>query len=389
MNTTEMISQGKEYVMNTYKRHPIVFEKGEGCFLWDTNGKKYLDMVAGIAVNNLGHCHPAVVAAIQQQAATLIHTSNLYWVKNQNALAELLVKKSDLGKVFFCNSGAEANEAAIKLARKWGNGRYHVISLEKSFHGRTMGSLAATGQEKYQKAFRPLPAGFSHVPAGDLAAMESAVCAETVAIMLEIVQGEGGINLQPLEYYQGVQELCKKHNLLLIIDEVQTGMGRTGKAFAYQNVGLKPDIITLAKALGGGFPMAAMVAKNEIAAAFVPGDHATTFGGSPLACAAGLAASTILLDEAFLAEVNKKGQYLRDQATILMAQYPDKIADIRGMGMMNAIELKTDAVEVAKKMMELGVLVNTIGEHILRLVPPLIISKEEIDQFLAVLEQCI
>lgn len=384
MNMQECIAQGEQYVMNTYKRLPIVLEKGEGCFVWDMDGNKYLDMVAGIAVNGLGHSPKVVVEAIQKQAEIMLHCSNLYWNKEQNALAEVLVKKSGLGKAFFCNSGAEANEAAIKLARKWGlnQGKYEIISLVKSFHGRTLGALAATAQEKYQKSFRPLPEGFKSVPAGDLQAMEAAITPQTAAIMIEVIQGEGGVNIQPQSYYDGVQALCEKYGVLLIVDEVQTGMGRTGYAFGFQNFGLKPDIISLAKALGGGFPMAAMVAKKEIADAFVPGDHATTFGGTPLACAAGLAASSVLLDDEFLAKVREKGEYLRNQAKILADKLPGKITDVRGVGLIDAIELSVSAPEVSQKMLQKGVLVNNIGEHILRLVPPLIISNEEIDMFI-------
>lgn len=384
MNMQECIAQGEQYVMNTYKRLPIVLEKGEGCFVWDMDGNKYLDMVAGIAVNGLGHSPKVVVEAIQKQAEIMLHCSNLYWNKEQNALAEVLVKKSGLGKAFFCNSGAEANEAAIKLARKWGlnQGKYEIISLVKSFHGRTLGALAATAQEKYQKSFRPLPEGFKSVPAGDLQAMEAAITPQTAAIMIEVIQGEGGVNIQPQSYYDGIQALCEKYGVLLIVDEVQTGMGRTGYAFGFQNFGLKPDIISLAKALGGGFPMAAMVAKKEIADAFVPGDHATTFGGTPLACAAGLAASSVLLDDEFLAKVREKGEYLRNQAKILADKLPGKITDVRGVGLIDAIELSVSAPEVSQKMLQKGVLVNNIGEHILRLVPPLIISNEEIDMFI-------
>lgn len=384
MNMQECIAQGEQYVMNTYKRLPIVLERGEGSYVWDMDGNKYLDMVAGIAVNGLGHAPKIVAEAIKNQAEVMLHCSNLYWNKEQNALAEVLVKKSGLGKAFFCNSGAEANEAAIKLARKWGldKGKYEIISLVKSFHGRTLGALAATGQEKYQKSFRPLPEGFKSVAAGDLQAMEAAITPQTAAIMLEVIQGEGGVNIQPQSYYDGVQALCEKYGILLIVDEVQTGMGRTGRAFGFQNFGLKPDIISLAKALGGGFPMGAMVARDEIAQYFQPGDHASTFGGTPLACAAGLAASSVLLDDDFLAEVREKGEYLRSQAKKLGEKMPGKISDVRGVGLIDAIELTVSASEVSQKMLAKGILVNAIGEHILRLVPPLIITKEEIDIFL-------
>ena len=380
----ELIAEGKQYLIPTYNPLPIVLERGEGCYVWDTNGKKYLDLVAGIAVNSLGGNHPAVVKAIQEQAAQIIHCSNLYWIKPQIKLAKLLVEKSGLDKAFFCNSGAEANEAAIKLARKWGQGeKYEIITLEKSFHGRTLGSLAATGQEKYQKAFRPLPAGFSAVPAGDLTALEQEIRPTTCAIMLEIIQGEGGINLPSPEYLQGIQELCQKYKLLLIIDEVQTGMGRTGKAFAFQHYGLKPDIISMAKALGNGVPLGAIAAKAEIADCFTPGDHGTTFGGNPLATAAGLASAEILLADDFLAQVTANGTYFQNALKDLQAQHPDKIADVRGLGLMLGCELTINAKDVSAQLLEQGVLVNTIGEHILRFVPPLIITKTEIDEFIS------
>ena len=380
----ELIAEGKQYLIPTYNPLPIVLERGEGCYVWDTNGKKYLDLVAGIAVNSLGGNHPAVVKAIQEQAAQIIHCSNLYWIKPQIKLAKLLVEKSGLDKAFFCNSGAEANEAAIKLARKWGQGeKYEIITLEKSFHGRTLGSLAATGQEKYQKAFRPLPAGFSAVPAGDLTALEQEIRPTTCAIMLEIIQGEGGINLPSPEYLQGIQELCQKYKLLLIIDEVQTGMGRTGKAFAFQHYGLKPDIISMAKALGNGVPLGAIAAKAEIADCFTPGDHGTTFGGNPLATAAGLASAEILLADDFLAQVTANGTYFQNALKDLQAQHPDKIADVRGLGLMLGCELTINAKDVSAQLLKQGVLVNTIGEHILRFVPPLIITKTEIDEFIS------
>lgn len=383
----DLIAEGQKYLIPTYSPLPIVLEKSEGCYVWDSNGKKYLDLVAGIAVNSLGGNHPAVVQAIQEQAAQIIHCSNLYWIKPQIKLAKLLVEKSGLDKAFFCNSGAEANEAAIKLARKWGKGeKYEIITLQKSFHGRTLGSLAATGQEKYQKPFRPLPAGFSAVPAGDLAALEQEIKPSTCAIMLEIIQGEGGVNLPSPQYLQGIQQLCRKHKLLLIIDEVQTGMGRTGKPFAFQHYGLQPDIISIAKAIGNGVPLGAIAAKAEIADCFTPGDHGTTFGGNPLATAAGLAASEILLDDNFLQQVTLNGTYFQNALKELQAQHPDKISDVRGLGLMIGCELSINAKEISQKLFEQGILVNTIGDHILRFVPPLIITQQEIDIFIACLK---
>lgn len=388
LSTQEVIADGQKYVMNTYGRLPIVIDKGEGCYVWDLDGNRYLDLVAGIAVNSLGHSHPAVVKAIQEQCAKLMHCSNLYWIENQVALAKLLVEKSGLGKAFFCNSGAEANEAAIKLARKWGNGeKYHVISMKNSFHGRTLGSLAATAQEKYQKAFRPLPEGFSAVPLGDLEALEKEIRPETCAVLLEPIQGESGIHVPSQTYMQGVQELCRKHGILLILDEVQTGLGRTGKSFAFQNFGLKPDIVSLAKAIGNGIPMGAILAKTEVADCFQPGDHATTFGGTPIATAAGIAACSILLDEGFLAQVQETGAYFKEQLIGIDKRHPNLIQEVRGMGLMIGCELIGSAKAVTAELLKQGVLVNAIGEHVLRFVPPLIITKEEIDRFIVILEQ--
>ena len=387
LSTEEVIADGKKYVMNTYGRLPLVIDRGEGCYVWDLEGKRYLDLVAGIAVNSLGHCHPAVTKAIQEQCTKLLHCSNLYWIENQVALAKLLVEKSGLGKAFFCNSGAEANEAAIKLARKWGKGeKYHIITMVNSFHGRTLGALAATAQEKYQKAFRPLPEGFSAVELGDLEALEQAIRPETCAVMLEPIQGESGIHVPTQEYMQGVQALCRKHGILLILDEVQTGIGRTGKAFAFQNFGLEPDIISLAKAIGNGVPMGAIVAKTEVADCFQPGDHATTFGGTPIATAAGLAACGILLQEDFLAQVKETGEYFRAQLRGIGERHPGLITEVRGMGLMIGCELTGSAKAVTAELLNQGVLLNSIGEHVLRFVPPLIITKEQIDEFIAILE---
>ena len=385
--TEQVIADGQKYVMNTYGRLPIVIDRGEGCYVWDLDGKRYLDLVAGIAVNSLGHAHPAVVRAIQEQSEKLLHCSNLYWIENQVKLAKLLVEKSGLGKAFFCNSGAEANEAAIKLARKWGKGeKYHIITLKNSFHGRTLGSLAATAQEKYQKPFMPLPEGFSAVPLGDLDALEQAIRPETCAVMLEPIQGESGIHVPTQEYMQGVQAICRKHGILLILDEVQTGLGRTGKSFCFQNFGLEPDIVSLAKAIANGVPMGAIVAKTEVADCFQPGDHASTFGGTPIATAAGFAACSILLDDDFLAGVREMGEYFRAQLRALGETHPGVIKEVRGMGLMIGCELTGSSKAVAAELLKQGVLINSIGEHVLRLVPPLVISKAEIDEFIPQLE---
>ena len=385
--TAQVIADGPKYVMNTYGRLPIVIDKGEGCYVWDLDGNKYLDLVAGIAVNSLGHGHPAVVQAIKEQSEQLLHCSNLYWIENQVNLAKLLVEKSGLGKAFFCNSGAEANEAAIKLARKWGKGeKYHFVVMQKSFHGRTLGSLAATAQEKYQKPFMPLPEGFTAVPLGDLEALEAAIRPETCAVMLEPIQGESGINVPSVEYMQGVRALCDKYGILMILDEVQAGLGRTGKPFAFQNFGIVPDIISLAKAIANGVPMGAIVAKDEVADCFQPGDHASTFGGTPIATAAGLAACSILLDDAFLANVQETGEYFRAELRAIGERHPGLIKEVRGLGLMIGCELTGSSKEAAAELLKRGVLVNSIGEHVLRFVPPLTITKAEIDSFMPILE---
>jgi len=384
----DMVELGLKYVMNTYKRLPKVFVKGEGSYVWDSEGNKYLDFVAGIAVNSLGHCPKVVSDALKEQADKLVHCSNLYWIEPQIKLAKVLVENSCCDKAFFCNSGTEANEAAIKLARKWGNGRYEIISMEQSFHGRTMGSLTATGQEKYRKAFIPLPEGFKYVPFNDLAALANAITEKTCAVMLETIQGEGGVNVPSVEYLQGVEAICRKNNMLLIIDEVQTGLGRTGKAFGYQNFGLSPDIVTLAKALGGGVPIGAMLAKDEAAEAFVPGDHAATFGGNPLATAAGLAATSVLLNPEFLEAVVKKGQYFQEKLSRLQKEYP-QIIKVKGMGLMIGCDVAVDAQSIVEKCLENGVLINAIGGKVLRFVPPLTVSEEEIDQVIEVLAKVI
>lgn len=380
----DIIELGSKYVMNTYKRLPKVFVKGEGSYLWDAEGNKYLDFVSGIAVNSLGHCPQVVTKAIKEQVDKLIHCSNLYWIEPQIKLAQILVENSCCHKAFFCNSGTEANEAAIKLARKWGKGRYEIITAEQSFHGRTLGSLTATGQEKYRKDFAPLPDGFKYVPYNDLEALKNSITEKTCAVMLEPIQGEGGVNVPAAEYLKGVEELCRKNNLLLIADEVQTGMGRTGKAFGYQNFEISPDIITLAKALGGGVPIGAMLAKEEVASAFTPGDHAATFGGNPLATAAAVAASSVLLDQHFLNSVVEKGIYFKNKLSDLQKQLP-QITKIKGLGLMIGCDVNVDAAPIVEFCLEKGVLINAVGGKVLRFVPPLTVTKEEIDQVVEVL----
>jgi predicted acetylornithine/succinylornithine family transaminase len=376
--------------MHTYKRQPVVLVRGQGCRVWDENGREYLDLVAGIAVNSLGHSHPAVARAVCQQAQTLIHTSNLYYTIPQVELAKLLVENSCADRAFFCNSGAEANEAAIKLARKWGKlnrgGAYEVISATASFHGRTLATIAATGQPKYQKPFAPMPDGFAQVPYNDLPAIKQATTAKTVAILLEPVQGESGVYPATTEYLRAVRVWCDEQGLLLIFDEVQTGLGRTGKLFGYQHSGVEPDAFTLAKAAAGGLPIGVLLAK-ERSCVFEPGDHASTFGGGPLICAAALAAVTTILNEDLPGNATRTGDYFRQALRDLAARQP-LITEIRGVGLMIGIDLASDiSREVVAACLESGLIVNATGEHTLRLVPPLILTTTEVDEAMTILER--
>lgn len=384
----EKIAKGKKYIMNTYGRLPVLFVKGEGSWLYDDQGDKYLDFVAGIAVNCLGHNNKLIKDAIREQAEKLIHCSNLYWIEPQIELAELLCEKSGMDKAFFCNSGAEANEAAIKLARKWGQskGKYEIISAYQSFHGRTMGALAATGQEKYQKAFQPLLPGFKFAHFNDLASIEKEINEKTAAIILEPIQGEGGLNEPDNDFLLNVEKLCKKHNILLILDEVQTGIGRTGQPFGFQNYGLEPDAITLAKGLAGGVPIGALIAKGEGSESFVPGDHASTFGGNPLATQVALKVCQKVLQEDFCKEVEEKGSYMKEKLAELKKEH-SFISKVKGRGLILGLEVGDPAPLIVEKMLERKILINAIGGKILRFVPPLNVKKEEIDLLIENLAQ--
>jgi acetylornithine/N-succinyldiaminopimelate aminotransferase len=376
--------------MKTYGRYPLVPVRGEGSRLWDADGKEYLDFLAGVAVNNLGHCHPRVVAALQQQAATLIHCSNYYHIPQQIELAELLCAHSFADKAFFCNSGAEANEGAIKLARKYsrdtfGPERYEIITAAESFHGRTMATVSATGQEKVQKFFDPLLHGFRHVPFDDVPALEAAISPNTCAVMLEPIQGEGGVNVPSPGYFQAVRQLCDKHDLLLIFDEVQVGMGRTGKLFAYEHFGIAPDIMTLAKALAGGAPIGTMLARDSVAAAFSPGTHGSTFGGNPLVTAAALATVRTILEDGILNRTEEIGDYLLGELEALKGKY-SFITEVRGIGLMIGMGLTFPAGDIVKKGLERGVLLNVTHDTVLRFVPPLVVTKQEIDRMIEILD---
>ena len=390
MSTQEIMELTEKYIMKTYGRLPLALVKGQGARVWDAEGNEYLDFVGGLAVDSLGHCHPAVVDAVTEQARTLMHVSNLYHIEPQAHLARLLVENSCCGKAFFCNSGAEANEAAIKLARKYakfkrGQDKFEIITALKSFHGRTLATITATGQEKFQKGFEPLPEGFKYVPFNDLAALEEAIGPHTCAVMLEPVQGEGGVNAAHQSYLEGVKEICDQKGLLLIFDEVQCGLGRTGKLFAYQQYGVEPHIITLAKALGGGFPIGAMLAQDEVAQAFQPGDHASTFGGNPLACAAGVAVMETMLEEGFMAKVNAAGLYFKKWLDVLAGKY-SFIKEVRGMGFLLGMELNAPGTGIVSKCQETGLLINCVNGNTLRFIPPLNVERAQIDRAVEILD---
>ena len=376
-----------DYLMNTIARQPVVFVRGQGMRVWDADGMEYLDFLAGIAVCGLGHSHPALVDAICKQAAALMHVSNLYHVPQGPALAKKLVELSGMGRAFLCNSGAEANEAAIKLARKWskenrGPEKFEIITTEGSFHGRTLTTVTATGQPKYHQGFEPLVPGFRYVPYNDVAALESAIGENTCAVMLEPIQGESGVHPASQEYMQAIRRICDTRGILLILDEIQTGLGRTGKWFGFEHYGIKPDIISLAKTLGGGFPIGACLATGEVATGFRPGNHSSTFGGNPLACAAGLAAVQAIEDEGLVENSAEVGAYFRG-ALMRLRDKRDDIGEIRGIGLMLAMEMnRGDAPEIAAQCLRDGLIVNAIGRSIIRFLPPLIATKSDVDSAL-------
>lgn len=382
--------RGDKVLVGNYARYPAALVKGEGCKLFDADGKQYLDFLSGIAVCALGHCHPKVTEAICQQASELVHVSNLYYTKPQVELAELLVANSAFDKFFFCNSGAEANEGAFKLARiNSDKGKYKIISLLGSFHGRTLATVAATGQPKFHDGFEPMPDGFVHAPFGDLEALSKLIDDSTCAILCEPIQGESGVRPLDLQYLKGIRELCDKHGLLLIFDEIQTGLGRTGTLFAYEQVGVVPDIITLAKALGNGLPIGALGTSNQLAKGFVPGTHASTFGGNPVASAAAVTTLKIMVEEGFLDQVVAKGDYFRKELEKLVGRFPELLTSVRGAGLIIGAVLTDKGVqlgaEIVNKMFAKGFLMNFAGNAVLRFVPPLIVSRGEIDEIIAAL----
>jgi acetylornithine/N-succinyldiaminopimelate aminotransferase len=375
--------------IGVYARHPITFVRGAGCELWDTAGTRYLDFFAGLAVANVGHCHPAVVAAVQAQVATLCHVSNLFHAEPTIAVADALCRLSFGDRVFLCNSGAEANEAAMKLARRWGaahGGRYEILAARGSFHGRTLATLTATGQEKYHQGFQPLLPGVRLVPYDDLAALAAAVGSRTVAVLLEPIQGEGGVVVPRDDYLAGVRRLCDEHDLLLLFDEIQVGLGRTGSLFAYEQVGAVPDVMTLAKALGGGLPIGAMVTTERLAAVFGPGAHGSTFGGNPVVCAAATAALEVLADPRLLASVRAMGARLRAGLERLAATRP-WVTTVRGRGLILGMVLDRPGAPYVAAALEEGLLINCTAERVLRFLPPLVVDEAAVDEALAILDR--
>lgn len=391
MTTREVVALNEQYLMENYRRPPVAFREGRGMRLWDLEGKSYLDFLAGIAVDVLGHCHPAHVRAIQEQAARIIHVSNLFQIPEQAELGRLIVEVTGIpdGRALFVNSGAEACEGAIKLVRKAGRmlrheDVYEIIVGSHSFHGRTMGALSATMNPKYHEGFEPLVPGFIEVPFNDLAAVERAITPRTAGVMMETVQGEGGIHPASDDYLRGLRRLCDERKLLLVLDEIQCGFGRTGKWFAYQHAGITPDVVALAKGLGGGFPIGALVAKKHVAAAFQPGTHGTTFGGSPLASAAAAAVIKVIQEDRLVENAAAVGAYLADRLRELAKTTP-VITEVRGRGLMLAVELSVPSDKVAAACMARGLLVNNVRPTAIRLVPPLIVSRADVDEAVAIL----
>jgi acetylornithine/N-succinyldiaminopimelate aminotransferase len=387
----QVFEQDAQYYMPVFARYKIVLSHGEGPYVFDTEGRKYLDFLAGIAVNILGHGHPRLAEAIAGQAKRLIHCSNLYYTEEQANLAQQLATASGLDKVFIANTGAEANEGAIKLARKYAKAihpdKVEIITAEHSFHGRTMATLTATAQPKYQQGYEPLPGGFNYVDYNNLPALTAAISEKTCAVMLEPIQGEGGINIPDADYLWKVRELCDKHGALLILDEIQTGMGRTGKLFAYQHTGVKPDIVTMAKGLGGGVPIGAFLAVEKVAKAFGPGDHGTTFGGNPLACAAANTVLAIMAEEKLTQNAEAIGSYMVENLRQLQAKYPELISGVRGKGLMIGAKLTKPGRDIVNRCMDEGALINCTNIDVLRFVPPLNITKQHVDEMIAILDR--
>lgn len=390
MKTVDVIHLYEQFVLPTYAKTPLCLVKGKGLKVWDLEGKEYLDFFSGWAVSGLGHCHPDVVNAIKNQARKIIHIPNNYYGVRQAQLAQTIVKHSFQGRVFFSNSGAEAMEAAIKFARKYGSktSRYEIITMRGSFHGRTLAALAATAQEKYQKGFEPLPEGFRYVPFNDFEALEKALSAKTIAVAMELIQGEGGVNVASPEYVRNVRALCDRRDLLLVFDEVQTGMGRTGRWFAFQNYGIEPDLMTLAKSLGSGVPIGALVVNRKIKEeVLTAGTHASTYGGNPLVTAAALAVFKAIQKEGLLENAEKMGAYLRSKLLELKEKYPSLIKEVRGIGLMTGVELTIPGAELVNQLRERGLLINCTQERVLRIIPAMTVTKRMIDRAIQMMDE--
>ena len=388
MNTQEIISQYDKFVIGTYTRSPAVIVKGKGLKVWDLDGNEYLDFFTGWAVSGSGHCHPKVVGAVRNYLKKIIHVPNNYYNMLQGKLAQVIIEHSFEGKVFFCNSGAEANEGAIKLVRAYGvpEGKYEIITMQNSFHGRTLATITATGQPKYQKGFEPLPQGFKSVPFNDIRAIENAITDKTAAIMLELIQGEGGINVADKDYVLKVRKLCDDKDLILILDEVQTGMGRTGKMFCFEHYGVTPDVMTLAKSLGGGLPIGAMVASKKFQDVLKPGMHASTFGGSPIACSAALAVFDAIKKEGLLRNTQEMGDYLKEKLDELKKK-KSIIKEIRGKGLMIGAELSIEGKDIVEECFKNKLLINCAHGVVLRLMPGMIVTKKQIDVAMGILDK--
>ena len=384
MKAQEVFDSYTENVMGTYTRIPLIFIKGKGSWLWDIHNKAYLDFFPGWGVGSIGHCHPKVMQALRDQVSKLIFVANNYYTLAQAKLARELARHLFPAKMFFCNSGAEANEGAFKLARKYGQGRFEIITFENAFHGRTLAALAATGQKKYLEGFEPVTPGFKSVKFNDIAAVKGALTDKTVGIMLELIQGEGGINVAKKEFVQQLQLLCDQKNLLLIVDEVQSGFGRTGKMFAYEHYGIEPDIITLAKAVGGGLPIGVMAANKTIADCLTPGTHASTFGGGALVCRAALAVIKAIQSEKILQNVQRMSEYVLAQLALLKGSCP-AIKEVRGIGLMIGIELDRPGKDIVEKCMAKGLLINCTHDTVLRFMPALTVTKKEVDKAIGIL----
>lgn len=393
MDKKTIIEETEKYYLPVFGRYQMVMELGQGCRVWDNEGNEYVDAFAGIAVNSLGYNHPVLVKAISEQASKLMHCSNLYYTEIQAKALRVVAEATGMDRIFFANCGAEGNEGAMKLARKYGVSKaptkYKIISADESFHGRTFDTLAATGHDYYHVGYGPLSPGHVLVPYGDIKALEAQMDDDVCAVLLEPIQGEGGVYVPPDEYLQQVRALCDKHDALLIFDEVQTGVARTGKWFAYMHSGVKPDILTFAKGIGGGFPVAGFAVPERLAHVFKPGDHGGTFGGNPLACAAVYATLTTIKSEGLVDKVAEKGEYFKNELRKLQEKYPDKVTDVRGCGLMLGMEVAGEGKPIVESCLANNVIVNCTAGNVIRIVPPLIISREEIDIVVAALDKAL